>query len=250
MDQAKFGVPRNLNQSSEFENLWRPTLHVTGCIVCGHMECYYIMNSDQPKDPNMECTVVSRTLDVLQKSAFQGTQYQMPRTLEVQIDNTAREGVNTTFATYMSWLQAIEAFEATQTSRFQVDHTHNEMDQRFSSLATILASAPSLEDPSDFKDWILKHLKPVLGRTLHVEVLDVTFDFKLFFSGLGMQFHGLTTSASEPHANHCWKFCQRDAVDRAFGAESIEVAVDGEQEAHKEQRAPSKKIKVPLNICM
>ena len=49
MDQAKFKVPRNLKSSAEFSCLWRPALHVVGCIAFGHVEAYYIMNSDQKK---------------------------------------------------------------------------------------------------------------------------------------------------------------------------------------------------------
>ena len=49
MDQAKFKVPRNLKSSAEFSSLWRPALHVVGCLAFGHVEAYYIMNSDQKK---------------------------------------------------------------------------------------------------------------------------------------------------------------------------------------------------------
>ena len=51
--------------SSDFQALWRPQLHVVGTIAWGYCECYYIMNSDIAKDANMECTVVSRTLDIV-----------------------------------------------------------------------------------------------------------------------------------------------------------------------------------------
>ena len=47
MDQAKFKVPRNLKSSAELSSLWRPALHVVGCLAFGHVEAYYIMNSDQ-----------------------------------------------------------------------------------------------------------------------------------------------------------------------------------------------------------
>ena len=104
MDQAKFRVPRNLCSSAEFESLWRPQLHVVGTIVHGHLECYFIMDADMAKDSNMNCTVVSRVLDILHFERFQDTGNSMPRNLAVAADNTCRESKNQHFANFMSYL--------------------------------------------------------------------------------------------------------------------------------------------------
>ena len=69
MDQAKFKVPRNTASSADLEPLWRPQLHVCGVIVHGHMECYFIMDSDRAKDSNMNCTVMSRVLDLVREKS-------------------------------------------------------------------------------------------------------------------------------------------------------------------------------------
>ena len=90
MDQAKFKVPRNTASSAELEPLWRPQLHVCGVIVHGHMECYFIMDSDRAKDSNMNCTVMSRVLDLVRETI--PPEYALPRGLLVAADNTAREG--------------------------------------------------------------------------------------------------------------------------------------------------------------
>eukprot|EP00973_Karenia_brevis_P019234 2636381-Karenia_brevis.AAC.1 len=45
--------------------LWRPALHVTGCIALGYLEVFWIMHADQHKDSNMEATVISKTLDLV-----------------------------------------------------------------------------------------------------------------------------------------------------------------------------------------
>ena len=90
MDQAKFKVPRNLKSSAEFSSLWRPSLHVVGCLAFGHVEAYYIMNSDQKKDANMEATVVSKVLDLINDKLVDSG-HVMPRTLVVGADNTVRE---------------------------------------------------------------------------------------------------------------------------------------------------------------
>ena len=99
MDQAKFRCPRNLASSAEFEACWRPQLHVVGTIIHGHMECYFLMNADQPKDSNMNATVICRCLDILRDKL--GPQFSLPRTLIVAADSTARESKNQHFANFL-----------------------------------------------------------------------------------------------------------------------------------------------------
>ena len=53
-------------------------MHVVGVIAWGYCEVYYIMNSDQAKDSNMECTCISKVLDkiheILDAEGIPGTQ--------------------------------------------------------------------------------------------------------------------------------------------------------------------------------
>ena len=65
-------------------------------------------------------------------------------------DNTAREGKHQYVANFFSYLTTQEKFETAQEEFFRVGHTHNEQDQRFSSVATILSRARTLESPEDF----------------------------------------------------------------------------------------------------
>ena len=46
-------------------DLWRPRLHVTGVVVPGFGDFFYIMDPDMKKDANMEMTVIARTLDIV-----------------------------------------------------------------------------------------------------------------------------------------------------------------------------------------
>jgi Flp pilus assembly protein TadB len=96
MDQAKFRCPRNLASSAELAAAWRPQLHVVGAIVHGHLEAYFVMDNDQPKDSNMNSTVLARVLDlIIQK--FKALGLALPQSLIVATDNTAREGKNQFF---------------------------------------------------------------------------------------------------------------------------------------------------------
>ena len=63
-----------------------------------------------------------------------------PRTFFVNADNTTREGKNQHFAT--AYHVAMDKFEGYENQFLEVGHTHNEQDQRFSSVGTTLHSAP------------------------------------------------------------------------------------------------------------
>ena len=214
MDQAKFRCPRNLASSAEFSSLWRPQLHVVGSIAWGHIEAYFIMNGDQAKDANMNCTVISRMLDIIaDKMSTSG--HGLPRSLIVSADNTTREATNQHFATFLASLTARNKFEATECQYLQTGHTHNELDQRFSSVASLLCRAPVLEDPEDFAEWIRSTLKPMGNRQLHVEVLKSTGDFQKWFVPLELQLSGLAATHDEPDTCHVWRFVRRSVLTQA-----------------------------------
>ena len=198
MDQAKFRCPRNLASSAEFDSCFRPQLHMVGTICHGHFEAYFIMDTDQAKDANMNCTIISRCLDLLQQG-LPGTRQErgpgtawpshcvLPRTIVVGADNTTRESNNQYFLSFMAHLVARNMFEAAEVQFLQTGHTHNEQDQRFSSVWALLQRAPVLEDPYEFADWMRANIKPPRGRALHVEVMESTWDFQSWFFQLDAQ---------------------------------------------------------------
>ena len=213
MDQAKFKVPRNITNSKHMSKLWRPQLSVTGVIAHGHLEAFFIMSPDIHKDANMEATVISRTLDLVQeKIKAKHASYCMPKSLVINADNTPREAKNSIFHTYVACLEGANRFSGTQVEFFKVGHTHNELDQRYSTAATTLSSAPTLEDPEEFRDWLLANLKPVRGRDLVVEILRGTMDFSQWQQPLGVQMTGITSTWCEKTANHVWRFVKRSDI--------------------------------------
>ena len=224
MDQAKFKVPRNLATSAEWDHLYRPQLHVVGAIVHGHLEAYFIMNSDQAKDANMNATLISRLLDLTREKI--DPQCALPRSLLVGADNTTRESKNQHFASYMAHRVTSETFESSEVDYMQTGHTHNEQDQRFSSVASLLSRAPVLEDPEDFAEWIRKHLLPARGRALHVEVVDSTWDFQLWYHKLNVQMSGLAATHLEPDTNHVWRFIRREMMPKLMPGTEVVVTHD------------------------
>ena len=64
-----------------------------------------------------------------------------------------------------------------------VGHTHNEQDQRFSTVGALLASAPTLEDPEEMRYFLLEHIHPPKGRDLIVEITPNTIYYAGFCEG-------------------------------------------------------------------
>ena len=225
MDQSKFKVPRNLASSAEFESLWRPQLHVVGAIAHGHMEAYFLMDADLAKDANMNCTVICRVLELVKEKI--GPQQVLPRNLMINADNTTRESINQHFVNFLASMVSLNKFETTELQFLRTGHTHNEQDQRFSTVALTLSRAPVLEDTDDFAAWIRANVKPLGSRVLHVEVLKGTYDFQQWFAKLDVCISGLAATSLEPDTNHVWRFIPSSLapslLDRSI---EIEVAHD------------------------
>ena len=208
MDQAKWRAPRNLASSAEFDALWRPQLHVTGCIWHGVLEAYFIMPPDIAKDSNMNATVINRMFDLVRETQ-EGA---MPRNLIINSDNTTRESKNQFFLATQAMLVSQDKFDTVDQEFPKTGHTHNEIDQRFSSVSTTLNRAPVLENMEEFRDWTLTHLKPARGRKLVVEILDGSMNFQEWQIPLNLNIAGLAAHKYAMDTNHSWKLVQRKAL--------------------------------------
>ena len=96
-------------------------------------------------------------------------------------------------------------------------HTHNEQDQRFGTAGQTLNRAEELEDMEDFRYHLQTYLPQTAGRTIHVEILHGTWDFKQWFDQLGVTFAGIAATQSEPNTCHALKIARRSIVDAMYG---------------------------------
>ena len=212
MDQAKFSLPRlkRLVGTSMLSKIWRPNIHVVGCVVFGMVECYYLMPPDCPKNASMNCTVLSKVLDVVAGLLRKmGIAYGFPPSLVINVDNTPRESKNSHFGSFLGMLVAKRVFQNIQVEYMQVDHTHNELDQRFSTMAATIKAADHLEDMDDLCHWLTNHMKATSDRSLHIEVLQNTHNFRDWLGAFDLHAQGLTSTHLEPFANHVWRFTTR-----------------------------------------
>ncbi|CAE7570714.1 unnamed protein product [Symbiodinium sp. KB8] len=101
-DQAKTLLPRNcldLTKSKGFCNLWRPHVHVIGCIIhgvtwlyhwTGVVEVFWLLQPDVAGDSSTETTVLLKSLEVAEE-ILNGRKTEVPKhlVLEVVVLNTS-----------------------------------------------------------------------------------------------------------------------------------------------------------------
>ena len=210
MDQSKFRTPRNLRASAAFSQCARPALHMTGVVIMGLAECFFILSPASKKDSNMQATCLAIALDKAKEAVEKmGAGHTLPRHLILSADNTPREMKNQYMATWAAWLLSQGHFDSIQFEYMMTGHTKNELDQRFSAVASILKRAHTLEDPAQFRDYLVQRLPPVHGSSLHVELLESTYDWQTWFGDLELSLSGLASTHLEPDTNHVWRMVLR-----------------------------------------
>ena len=190
MDQNKLRTPRNLSSSKLFEALWRPTCHLTGLIIHGIGEYYYVSDPDIRKDSNANAELLARTLDRARSALQRKGINEFPPRLVLQTDNTSREQKNTNGLMFLAWLVATCVFQSSQLNTMMVGHTHIDADQRFSTIGAEIKTTTVLEEPSDFQKVIQGQVKGCTGREVIAEVVPGTRSWPEFFEQLGLQLSG------------------------------------------------------------
>eukprot|EP00435_Cladocopium_sp_Y103_P008315 s3646_g2.t1 len=212
MDQAKCLLPRprKLLGTSSWAQLWKPAQHLTGIIIWGQMEIFYLLPPDCKKDANMNSYLVARSFEILQKKK---PALKLPPNLIVASDNTTRESKNQWFAGFCCVLAAT-TFTSLEVQFLQSGHTHSEIDQRFSAVAKSIQSAETLETPHDLANHIQTNLKPMQNREIYVEVVQNTLDFQRWLFAANVNLTGLVPTVKEQFANHVWRFVRRKSLQQ------------------------------------
>ena len=133
MDQSKFRVPRGglATKAKEVAAMWKPCLHLVGCVFDGVRDMYYLLDADTAKDSNCSLTCLSRTLEVgSQELTRRGTA--MPLQLHVRSDNGNAEAKNQVVMKWCAWNVLRQAFANIVLGQFRPGHAHFRVDQKLS----------------------------------------------------------------------------------------------------------------------
>ncbi|CAJ1443835.1 unnamed protein product [Effrenium voratum] len=224
MDQAKFKLPRHKQAQSGkvWETLHRPALHNILVLIHGVCECYFLMNLDQKKDSNCQCTVLcGRAIDIA-ATLLQSRNMCLPSHWVIQADNTPREGRNQWLALWAGHMVASARAASISLCFYRVGHTHNEVDQRFSMLASIMNRANVIQTPQELKRLIESEHHQVKGREIFAEIMPSSFNFQSWLSPMGVSLTGMVYQEGLT-VNHVFRVVRRGDLQKHAGSEKWTV---------------------------
>ena len=170
MDQAKLKTPGFQRDTHDTESLTRLKMHCTGVMVHGRPSKIftYLWPDRYPKDPNMTLSFLLDVLSMIDTTAD---------VLYLQVDGASGENKNRDVMAACAYLIATKAFSKVKVSFLPVGHTHEDIDQLFSSFAGALRSSDFLTVAA-LGVLIAGSLSP--APTVYLE-LPTIYDFKGFF---------------------------------------------------------------------
>ena len=203
IDQAKFAWPRSsFFDSHFFDKFNRPRLHIWGIIVHGYMSFLSLSHADAFKGGSTTVELIAFVLTQLHKLGVD-----LPRTLiHIQLDNTSSSNKNNTVLCFMAMLTSLKLIGSGTVAFLRVGHTHEDIDQWFSSLAKWVRSklvyAETLNDFQDsFVQFFRKHPRPY-AKQAQVLRFDNIRNWKSFLGFLGKRIKGI----AGPSAPHLFEF--------------------------------------------
>ncbi len=169
MDQKKTCLPHFARLPKDIGEECLVQMHLVGCLSYNRVvkPWVYLTYPNVHNDPNLTITIIQRVLQ-----SWIGS---LPPTLYVQLDNTARENKNSSVFGYLSMLVHRGLFKKVKVNFLLVGHTHDHIDQMFSTFSKKLSRYDAFTLPA-LSDLISQAYTP------KPEVVHLTeiYDFKRF----------------------------------------------------------------------
>ena len=148
MDKSKYRYPRSaICSSKEFSNMVRPVLDMTAVIAHGHATHLFCSEGFIKKDSSWTVELLAHAIHKVAEGGrdLRGT------TLVIQSDNCCRENKNNTVLRWLGGLVATNRFVCGVARFLQSGHSHEDIDQYFSSLTTEIERHRELHVPKCFQ---------------------------------------------------------------------------------------------------
>ena len=146
MDKSKYRYPRSaVCNSKEFSGLVRPALDVTAVICHGHNVVLACSEPFVQKGSSWTTELVAHSIDkVAQKTDVRGCEIQL------QMDNCGRENKNNSLCRLAGILTGSGRCYRMQLNFLESGHSHEDIDQYFSSLSNLIESRREIHTPDQF----------------------------------------------------------------------------------------------------
>ena len=134
IDHSKFAVPRSQRMSSKsFAQFIRPCLGVTMAIIHGHCTLIFVSEPHLPHDSSWTSEVIAFSLNVLREQ-YPHIDYRKCH-VSLHGDNSSKELKNNSVLRLLSGLTSTRRVRSASLSTLMSGHSHEDIDQSFSSLA-------------------------------------------------------------------------------------------------------------------
>ena len=175
MDQKKTCLPHMKRLPKDINDECLVQMHLVGCLAYNRSvgPHVFITYPNVHNDPNLTVTVIHRVL--------MSWGQPFPPVLYIQLDNTARENKNSTVFGYLSMLVNQGLFRKVKVNFLLVGHTHDHIDQMFSTFSRQLSRQDAFTLPKLF-DVICDAYTP-RPKVLHLKEI---YDFKRYISDGGV----------------------------------------------------------------
>ena len=148
IDHGTFQYPKHMGLlAKEFSTFCKPTLGTT-CVIAHGYGCYlYLSEGRTPHDSSWTCEIIAATLHNLTE------QFDIDwRKVKLVLcgDNSSKELKNNSVLRLLSGLTACQRIYSSALYTLESGHSHEDIDQYFSSLATAVGAMTELATPSDY----------------------------------------------------------------------------------------------------
>ena len=163
IDHSKFAWPRaTAMDAKEFGQFIRPTLGVTAALIHGYAVLFFVSEPHMAHDSSWTSEIIACCLNFL-KDKFPLLDMRNVH-LSCHGDNSSKELKNNSVMRLLSGLVAVRRLKGASLGTLQSGHSHEDIDQMFSSLATHIRNESELHCPSDFVQSIQSWLDPPQTR--------------------------------------------------------------------------------------
>ena len=192
MDQDKSNLPRCYSQSKDLKALEPLDISIIGVIVHGFEQRCYVVKPNWKHDTNLTIHILVLTLI---RVAEKGP---LPRVLYLQMDNCWRENKNQYMFTFLALLVKLGIFKKVKVNFDLVGHTHEDVDQMFQVLNSILKreTVATIEKLIELVSHGMKSNKH--GMPYSCDTIEAVGLWKEWFAPLNPTFHNHTFP-------HCFK---------------------------------------------
>jgi hypothetical protein len=198
MDQKKTGIPFAFNGPKDLKDLVPYKSAVVGTIVHGFEAHAYVVEPFWCHDSDLSIEILIRTFIRILKAG-----HKLAPVLYLQMDNCWRENKNQHVITFLAILVKLNIFRKIKLNFDLVGHTHEDIDQLFKSLNTLLRKQ-TVGTVNKLLDVLSKGYHSTKSISYNVSRLDDVGSYKAWLAPLEKGMHNHVY----PHCfKVIWRLC-------------------------------------------